>query len=64
VVEAEQMVAIKIGFGDPQFADPTTIGQRFFHCRSPLVSESKPFAMQYTSPGCCRLIKFLVKVLN
>ena len=32
-VEAQQMVAVVVGFADPQFADEAAIGERFLHRR-------------------------------
>ena len=34
-VEAEQVVAIGVGFADPQFADHAAVGQRLVHFGSP-----------------------------
>jgi hypothetical protein len=34
-VETQQVVAIGVGFADPQFADHAAIGQRFVHLESP-----------------------------
>jgi hypothetical protein len=36
-VEPQQMVAINLGFSDPQFADQATVGQGFIHSSSPVV---------------------------
>jgi hypothetical protein len=34
-IKPQQMVAIPVGFADPQFADQAAIGERFLHFKSP-----------------------------
>jgi hypothetical protein len=33
-VESEKVIAILVGFADPQFADDAAFDQRFFHCEA------------------------------
>jgi hypothetical protein len=36
-VEPQQVVAICLGFADPQFADQTAVGEWIMHCAFPLL---------------------------
>ena len=41
-VEPQQMVAIAVGFADPQFADQAAVGERILHFGSPDIAVRRP----------------------
>jgi hypothetical protein len=39
-IKTKEMIAICIGFADPQFADHAAVGQRLVHVNSPLAGSA------------------------
>ena len=48
-IEAKQVIAIGVGFADPQFAHDAAVGQKFLHFK--LSSRRKALILRVSNPG-------------